>query len=248
MAKISINVFTLAVFGLLGCQTKPLATHPYESENLKITRLTEHTFIHTSFLNTEQYGKVPCNGMIVIDHHEAIVFDTPPNDDASLELINWLEAHANCEIKAVVATHFHVDCLGGLATFHQKKIPSYAHQLTIDLANSSQVHPPQNGFEKYFELNVGKKKVACEFLGEGHTRDNIVAYFPSEKVLFGGCLIKAEGSGKGNLTDANVAEWSKTVEKVKSKYGDAKIIIPGHGKAGGTELLDYTIGLFGVGE
>jgi metallo-beta-lactamase class B len=57
-------------------------------------------------------------------------------------------------------------------------------------------------------------------------------------------LIKAVGAGKGNLEDANVAVWSETVGKLKRTYPEAKIVIPGHGKTGGTELFDYTIKLF----
>jgi metallo-beta-lactamase class B len=41
-----------------------------------------------------------------------------------------------------------------------------------------------------------------------------------------------------------VNDWSKTVSKLKAKYPDTQIIIPGHGKSGGTALLDYTIKLF----
>jgi metallo-beta-lactamase class B len=82
------------------------------------------------------------------------------------------------------------------------------------------------------------------FFGEGHTKDNVVGYFPDDKAVFGGCLIKEVGSGKGNLEDANVAEWSQTVSKVKQFYPEAKIVIPGHGETGGTELFDYTIKLF----
>jgi metallo-beta-lactamase class B len=83
-----------------------------------------------------------------------------------------------------------------------------------------------------------------EYFGEGHTKDNIVSYFPSEKVLFGGCLIKEVNASKGYLGDANISEWSGTVQSVKRKYGNAKIVLPGHGKPGGMELLDYTIELF----
>jgi metallo-beta-lactamase class B len=46
------------------------------------------------------------------------------------------------------------------------------------------------------------------------------------------------------LGDANISEWSGTVQSVKRKYGNAKIVLPGHGKPGGMELLDYTIELF----
>lgn len=31
--------------------------------------------------------------------------------------------------------------------------------------------------------------------------------------MFGGCLIKELDAGKGYLGDANVADWSSTVEK-----------------------------------
>ncbi len=72
----------------------------------------------------------------------------------------------------------------------------------------------------------------------------MVGYFPKEKAMFGGCLIKEMNATKGYLGDANVKTWSATVEKVKAKYPDAKIVIPGHGEIGGEELLDYTIKLF----
>ena len=75
-------------------------------------------------------------------------------------------------------------------------------------------------------------------------RSNVVGYFPEDKVVFGGCLIKTVGAGKGNLEDANVAAWPATVSKVKATYSKAEIVIPGHGKTGGTELFDYTIKLF----
>ena len=52
------------------------------------------------------------------------------------------------------------------------------------------------------------------------------------------------GSSKGNLADANVKQWSSTVEAIKNAYPSLKIAIPGHGKIGGAELLDYTIKLF----
>lgn len=112
------------------------------------------------------------------------------------------------------------------------------------MSEADGLQPPQIGFETYLEIEVGNKKVFNEYFGEGHTTDNIVSYFPNDEVLFGGCLIKTLGASKGYVGDANVLEWSNTVKAVNSKYGSAKIIIPGHGKPGGSELLDYTIELF----
>ncbi len=216
----------------------------YESETLQIEQISPNTFVHISYLNTDDFGKVACNGMIILNDGEALVFDTPANNEASLELINWLEKDQKVRVKGVVATHFHWDCLAGLNEFHAKEISSYASDKTIALAKNAGFPTPENGFKKKMNMEVGSLKVTNQFLGEGHTKDNFVACVPSDKVIFGGCMIKAVGAGNGNLEDANVAAWSTTVSKVKSTFPEILIVIPGHGKIGGTELLDYTEEMF----
>ena len=237
-----ISIFLLLL--LVACKSKNNSDPVYESENLKIERLTKNIYVHISYLQTETYGKVPCNGMLVVEDDEAIVIDTPTNESASSELLIWMEDKLNYKVKAIVATHFHVDCLGGLDAFHQRSIPSYALNKTLTLAKAEGTAIPQIGFDNYLELQLGDEIVINEFMGEGHTKDNIICYFPSGKVLFGGCLVKGNGAGKGNLNDANTMEWSNTVRRVKSKYSDVEIVIPGHGKFGSSNLLDYTIELF----
>ena len=239
--KSKLYIFFLLVIGFLSCKRE---ISKYESDNLVVEQLTTNTFRHISYLSTEKFGKVSCNGMVVIDNNEALIFDTPTNNIDSKDLINWVENTLNCNITGVVVTHFHVDCLGGLNEFHKRKIPSYASHKTIALAKNDKLEVPQIGFENYLEIKIGNKKVMNQFFGEGHTSDNIVSYFPSEKVLFGGCLIKTIDANKGYLGDANIEEWSRTVVAVQSKFVDAKVIIPGHGKPGNKDLLDYTIELF----
>lgn len=216
----------------------------YKSENLVITQIAENSFEHTSYLQTNDFGNVPCNGLIVRNNNEAIVFDTPTNDSSSLELINWIKDKLQCKINAIIPTHFHNDCLGGLKIFNDNNIPSYANFKTIELAKENNFTVPKNGFNDSLILKLGNEKVIAKFFGEGHTKDNIIGYFPSDNVLFGGCLIKELDATKGYLGDANVAVWSTTVEQVKKEYPNVKMIVPGHGEYGNKELLDYTIKLF----
>lgn len=217
----------------------------YSSSNLKLEKLAEDLFVHTSYMEIENYGSFPANGMIYFNGEEAVVFDTPVNNAASQELISWIEKEQAKKIRAVVINHFHTDCLGGLEEFHKKGIGSYANNLTIRLAKENGVkHLPQNGFDQKVEIRIGDEITISEFLGQGHTADNVVSYIPGKKAIFGGCLVKERHAGKGNLADANVGEWPKTVRLLKSKYPEAKFVIPGHGKSAGKELLDYTIRLF----
>ena len=237
-----MKLFTALLLAFLGMYVAP-AQPIYESENLIIIQLSDHTYQHITYLQTNDYGKVGCNGMLVIDQGEAIVFDTPSDDETSIELIDWIEKEQKAKIVAVVPTHFHSDCLGGLGAFHERKIPSIANNKTIELLDTAAVKPLK-GFDGQKVLKAGKEKVIVDFVGEGHTADNVIAYVPSEQVMFGGCLIKKLKASKGYLGDANLNEWSKTVEKVKTKYAGAQQVIPGHGPSGGTDLLDYTIEMF----
>ncbi len=232
----------------LGRFDAPLFENPeivYDSPTLKIKQLDVGVYMHISYLQTNDYGKVACNGMIYANNGEAIVFDTPTNDDTSKELIDWIQNNQKLKVIGIVVTHFHNDCLGGLNIFHLNDIKSYANDATIILAKADKVKTlPQQGFENSIELKAGGENVVVKFFGEGHTKDNVVGYVPSRRTLFGGCLIKTLNATKGYLGDANTGAWSSTVELIKAQFPEIKTVVPGHGKPGGTELLDYTIQLF----
>jgi metallo-beta-lactamase class B len=126
-----------------------------------------------------------------------------------------LTENQKCKIKAIIPTHFHDDCLGGLGIFEKYQIPSYANEKTITLAKENDSILPQNGFKDSLSLALGNEKVSVKFVGEGHTVDNVVGYFPKDEIMFGGCLIKELGATRGYLGDANLKAWSSTVLEVK---------------------------------
>lgn len=238
------TLIVLSILLLSGCVAVKNKPQEYDSNSLIIKRITENTFVHISYLNTNTFGRVACNGMIYVQGNEAIIFDTPTNDSVSNILIALIEKRWKKTIKAIVVNHFHEDCTGGLAAFHNKGIPSYGNKLTQALAPTVPMTAPQNAFDTELVLTIGNQRVVNRFFGEAHTKDNIVSYIPSEKVLFGGCMIKALKANKGYLGDANLAEWSNTVEKVKTTFPDMQWVVPGHGNVGNIELLDYTIEMF----
>lgn len=212
----------------------------YQSETLTIKKLGEYTYMHTSYLPIEKWGKVPCNGMVVIENEEAVVVDTPVDNEVTTELLKWIEMRA--KIKGVIPTHFHEDCIGGIEVFKERKIPVYVYKRTEELLSNKNMITHE--FGDFFELPLGKQKIVCQFFGEGHTKDNIVVYSPKDSVLFGGCLVKSLKASKGNLADVNIYQWSETVKDVKEYYKQAKLVIPGHGREGDLNLLTYTTNLF----
>lgn len=217
----------------------------YFSESLEIYQVAPNTWVHVSYLETESFGRVPCNGMIAIQQKECYVFDTPANETASIELISFL-AKEKIKVIGVIATHFHNDCLAGFETFEKNGIPTMASEKTNRLVREKtpDMHEALIPLEVPTKLRLGTSTIDLFYPGEGHTQDNIVVFFRVDASLFGGCLIKEMNASKGYLGDANEITWSQSVSKVKNEFPNAQKVIPGHGKVGGRELLDYTEKLF----
>lgn len=216
----------------------------YRSDALQVERINGRVWLHTSYLDMADHGKFPCNGLVYVDRGEALVFDTPVDSISSSELLQWLMDVKGLSVNAVVVNHFHNDCLGGLDVFHERGIPSYAGHRTIAMAHRDSVTVPEHGFDTELVLRVGKQSALTRYPGAGHTEDNMVSYLPNEKVLFGGCLVKSIGAGKGNLADADTTRWASTVREVRRLFSQAEVVVPGHGPYGGKELLEYTMRMF----
>lgn len=237
-----IKSLTVAIYSLSFLVCFGQVVH--QSEDMMIEKIANNVYKHTSYLETESWGKVECNGMVVMHETQAIIFDTPVSDIATNILIDWVSGEMSCTIIGVVPTHFHEDCIAGLQEFHAREIPSYASIRTIELAKEKGLEVPQNGFEDRISLFIDGEEVILAYHGAGHTNDNIIGYYPAAEAMFGGCLVKANKASKGFLGDADTLQWSNTVEVILEKYPYVKHIVPGHGAHGGKELLEYTIQLF----
>lgn len=213
------------------------------SEYVKIVPLSTHTYLHISYIPYNG-TKIQCNGLVYIKDGEAAVMDTPVGDEASIHLIEWIMNEKKATVNYLIVNHFHEDCMSGLTTFVGTGCQSISHKKTCKLAGLEGYNCTQRYFEDSLTLTVGGTDIVSYYFGPAHTDDNIVTYIPSERILFGGCMVKSNKAGKGNLLDANKKAWPGTVSKVKSKFPRVKLVVPGHGNPGKKKLLKYTIKLF----
>ncbi len=214
------------------------------SDDIGLIQISENAFIHVSYANTSNWGRVAANGLILTDRKQAFLFDTPWNDAQTAELVSWLKDNLNTEIIGFIPNHWHEDCMGGLGYLQKQGIKSYANQLTIDLAKKEGLPLPEQGFRDSLELKLGEKVIDCYYLGAAHSMDNVVVWIPSEQILFPGCIVKDINSRNlGNTSDGDLSTYPKTLIKLMNKFPSAKIVIPGHGKHGGTELIQHTLKL-----
>ncbi len=77
---------------------------------------------------------------------------------------------------------------------------------------------------------MGNLELETYYAGPGHTKDNIVVWFPKARVLYGGCLIKSwDSEDLGYVKEASLEEWPKTMNRLLQRYPNPAFIIPGHG-------------------
>lgn len=199
-----------------------------QSDKLKIDKLNDHMYVYTTYQEFKgvQYSS---NAMYVLTTNGAILIDTPWDKEQYEPLVNHIQKEHNKQVKWVITTHFHEDRSGGLDYFNKLGAKTFTYSLTNEILKERNEPQAKQSIDAEHHFIVEGETLSVHFLGEGHSKDNTVIWFPKEKVLYGGCLIKsAEATTIGNIEDGNVQAWPKTIEAVKQKFHDAQYIIPGH--------------------
>ncbi len=214
----------------------------FVSEDLQLIRINERTYAHVSWIENEKWGRFSSNGLLLISGNKGFLFDTPMTNELTEQLIRFIHDSLSVTLTGFVPNHWHDDCMGGIDVVHRHGIKSYALELTQIIAKENGLPVPQIGFHDTLNIDFNGLPVECRFFGAGHSLDNIVVWFPSEKILFGGCLIKdMRANHPGNYADGDLHAWPRTIEKIMKAYPEAKFVIPGHGSSGDRRLLDHTL-------
>jgi len=202
-----------------------------------VSRIAPGVWLHTTTALIDGGISYPANGLILERPDGALLVDACFRPEQALALLAWSRRSLPAPITEAVATHFHYDRTGGIAALAASGVPTRARPATCILAKGRglPVPEPLGGF-------IGERlRLAedCElfFPGAGHTRDNIVVWLPRQRVLFGGCFLKSTTSDSlGNVADAVVGDWAASVRRLRRRYRDPEIVVPGHGTFAGDPI------------
>jgi len=227
-----------ARFSLLPDKATPL------SDDVTIQQIAPSVWLYTASFNLPEYGRVPANGLMLVDKNEALLVNTPWTDSQTALLFDWAREKRQASIRKMILTHSHQDCAGGLAEVHRRGAESWALDKTADLLKAAGKPSPTHTFPEKTTVSCGNKAVELFYPGPGHALDNIVAWLPESRILFAGCLAKSlDAKNLGNTKDGDLQRYPDSLKTVKRTCPDAVLVVPGHGAAGGPELLDHSLRL-----
>lgn len=227
---------------LFVCSTLCRAQTVEVSKDIQVTKLSDKAYLYTAWADMGSWGRIGSNGLIVVNKGEAFLVDTPVDEAETIQLVDWIESALKAKVVGFVPGHWHDDCVGGLDYLNKQNVKTYANKLTNQILEEKGEPQAKYSFADSTTLTLNGLAIECHYLGGGHATDNIVVWLPSEKILFGGCMLKdCKTTGLGNTADAApLQEWLETVCAVEARFPQAKIVIPGHGEVGGMEVVKHT--------
>lgn len=219
-----------------------LVAQPEDAE-VEVTSLGEGVWLHKSWQNAGEWGRVSSNGLVVREGDQLVIIDTAWGAAPSRLLLDWIDRELGLPVSRLIVTHFHDDRLGGWEVFAERGARVVASKRTLELAGVT----PTAAFDRY-ELQPGETMVSGSmevlYPGPAHAEDNVVVWLPTQKLLAGGCAVRAAASnGMGNIADATIREWANSMRRVQQAYPEAEQVLPGHGAIGDVGLIQHTIDL-----
>ena len=242
-AVVIISIQTAIAGYLDGFQAEKISNHVYVIHGpLELPNETNEGFMNNpAFIVTD-------DGVVVIDPGSSV--------HTGNMLLREIRKVTDMPVIAVFDTHVHGDhWLGNDAIrraypeadiyAHHKMITmvddgegrnwlDLMHNMTKGATDGTKIVNAEDTLKGGEDLSLGGHRFQIIHHGQAHTVTDIMILYKQDNVLFTGDNVTTKRIIR--MVDASFKGSIETIEKAKSLQ--AAIVVPGHGKTGGTELLD----------
>jgi metallo-beta-lactamase class B len=237
-----LSGFPLIAYGAAAAESRV----PPPEATVELDSLRPGVWVHTSYYTYPNGSRFPSNGLVVRDGDGLTLVDTAWGERLTATLLDRIEHDLKLPVRRAIVTHAHGDRTAGADVLRERGIPVLAHPRTLVLALEVGLPPPSDSLAGLGNPGsvISKGAVEVFYPGPGHAPENLMVWVPAAKVLFGGCAVRpGDATTLGNTAHADRSLWPKAIERALERYGQAEVVVPGHGSAGGTELLRHTLDL-----
>jgi glyoxylase-like metal-dependent hydrolase (beta-lactamase superfamily II) len=201
------------------------------------------------------------NIVAVVDGGEALVVDTRSTSAQAREILNDLRAIGAPKVVAIVNTHGHYDHAFGNRVF--RPVPIWGHERAVAMLSPQggqrelaaadlprlaselaevELDPPDRVFADQAVVTFAGRRVRLDYLGRGHTDNDIVIRVDGANVLVVGDLF--ENGATPYFGDGYPMDWPSTADAILDMADGTTVVVPGHGNLDGRGLLERQAGEF----
>lgn len=206
-----------------------------------------------------RYRFLDQNIVAVLGGEAALVVDTRSTLRQAREILDDLRALGSPRVAIVVNTHGHYDHAFGNAAFrpaviwgHERcvamirdtgerqrsetaaELPELARELAEVVLD-----PPERTFVDRATLDLAGRRIELDYLGRGHTDNDIVVRVPDANVLCAGDLV--ENGAPPYFGDGFPIEWPATVQALLGLVDERTVVVPGHGDHAGRPFVERSL-------
>jgi metallo-beta-lactamase class B len=113
------------------------------TDKLQLIKISENAYVHVSYMN----DNTPCNGLLLVDNGKAFLLDTPKEVADTKLLLAFIKDSLKLQVTGFITNDWHSDSMGGIGAVNDAGIPSYASEMTIEIAKTKNIPYPANGFK-----------------------------------------------------------------------------------------------------
>jgi len=213
------------------------------AQQLEIKNLTGNYYLFTTYQQIDGQ-RFPANGLYLSTDEGIVMIDSPWDQTQIQPLLDSIEKRHNKKVVLCLATHYHNDRTGGFDYLKSKGVKTYSSLQTLKLCHKYNEQKAQFIFKNDTVFNIGGYSIQTCYPGRGHTNDNILVWFGHDQILYGGCFVKStESQTLGNLKDADLHSWPKSLRKAMKQFPHPKYVIPGHRGWQSNDGLSHTLQL-----
>jgi glyoxylase-like metal-dependent hydrolase (beta-lactamase superfamily II) len=202
---------------------------------------------------------VLCCNSVVIEMKDSLIVVDANFPSCAQALLDDLKRVSSKPVRTVIDTHHHRDHAYGNAVFSRMGAVTLAHagvvaemdryeperfqhEVTVRkdvaaLGLTTPERPRQTYTTSPYVLSDETRRVELHNFGWGHTRGDTFVYLPREKVLCTGDVVL--NGPFVTTSDAHIANWPSVIRAARKL--DVTHVLPGHGPAGGVDLLNGQI-------
>jgi metallo-beta-lactamase class B len=214
---------------ILLCLLTAQSTAQEKNLSLDVRLLDNHVYIY-HFDALSDGSPICANGVLIEGKDSVVIINTPWNFIQTIQLIDWITTVLKKPIALVIVTHAHPDRIGGVTISLGDKYPVYGSERTSFEAAKNGFRRPDNVFLTDTTFRCSGIRLETFYPGTGCTADNLIVYIDSLDILYAGCFLRSvETTSLGEISDADVAAWTRSLERLKEKYPHPRIVVPGSG-------------------
>lgn len=203
------------------------------AEEVKTIEILPHIWtVHST-------GGTDSNATFIITDQGVMVIDTSMTPEGGRHLRDEILKKTGKPITHVVNTHHHKENVLGNNAFkdcasiiaHRKAQKNM--EAVVKHEGLEEVTFPNLVFDNHVELTLGGYLLELRHPGPAHTNGDLYVYMPTWRTIIAGGLVFNEVLP--DTRDSYIDPWIDALQKMEDV--DAELIVPGHGRPGGKQLI-----------